>query len=197
MEKPGGNRLRQAAAQYLIFALIAWLIWSKLLKPVFEMFAAAAQRAEAERKALAATAGQATYSGQQLDRGFEDKLKSARNAAYQEPKLIAELIKEWRWVPGPEEGLEKGAMLLLSLADAARKCSSTLVREAAEARPRHGRHQVGTPRQGGQLIDEVSAHTAKGSPLSADDGMIRAMLTKGLRASARQPTPDRPHPAGR
>ena len=83
------------AAQYLIFALIAWLIWSKLLKPVFEMFAAAAQRAEAERKALAATAGQATYSGQQLDRGFEDKLKSARNAAYQEPKLIAELIKEW------------------------------------------------------------------------------------------------------
>lgn len=86
------------AAQYLIFALIAWLVWSKLLKPVFEMFAAAAQRAEAERKAAAEAAGiSETADGTMIHHGrsFDDKLKTARDAAHQEPKLIADLIKEW------------------------------------------------------------------------------------------------------
>lgn len=85
------------AAQYLIFAIVAWLAWSKLLKPVFEMFAAAAQRAEAERKAVAAAdgAGEILHAGVQQGRSFDDKLKTARDTAHQEPKLIAELIKEW------------------------------------------------------------------------------------------------------
>ncbi len=86
------------AAQYLIFALVAWLVWIKLLKPVFEMFAAAAaQRAEAEREAAAAVAGAAeiVHTDVQQGRSFEDKLKAARDTAQQEPKLIAELIREW------------------------------------------------------------------------------------------------------
>lgn len=85
------------AAQYLIFAIIAWLVWSKLLKPVFEMLAAAAQRAEAARKAAAEAASAGTYTpaGTANARGFDDKLKHARDTAHQEPKLIAELIKEW------------------------------------------------------------------------------------------------------
>jgi len=85
------------AAQYLIFAIIAWLVWSKLLKPVFEMFAAAAQRAEAARKAAAEAAGVSAQmtAGAAQARGFDDKLKHARDTAHQEPKLIAELIKEW------------------------------------------------------------------------------------------------------
>ncbi len=85
------------AAQYLIFALIAWLVWTKLLKPVFEMFAAAAQRAESERKAAAEAAGvsEIAHVGAQHGRNFDDKLKHARDTAHQEPKLIADLIKEW------------------------------------------------------------------------------------------------------
>jgi flagellar M-ring protein FliF len=85
------------AAQYLIFAVIAWLVWTKLLKPVFEMFAAAAQRAEAERRAAAEAAGvsEVAHVGAQHVRNFDDKLKHARDTAHQEPKLIAELIKEW------------------------------------------------------------------------------------------------------
>jgi flagellar M-ring protein FliF len=85
------------AAQYLIFALIAWLVWTKLLKPVFEMFAAAAQRAESERKAAAEAAGvsEIAHVGAQHVRNFDDKLKHARDTAHQEPKLIADLIKEW------------------------------------------------------------------------------------------------------
>jgi flagellar biosynthesis/type III secretory pathway M-ring protein FliF/YscJ len=33
--------------------------------------------------------------GMQHNRNFDDKLKHARDTAHQEPKLIAELIKEW------------------------------------------------------------------------------------------------------
>jgi flagellar M-ring protein FliF len=84
------------AAQYLLFALVAWLIWTKLLKPVFEMFAAAAQRAEAERKAAAEAAGISAVTHLPTHGGsFDHKLKSAREVAYREPKLIAELITEW------------------------------------------------------------------------------------------------------
>lgn len=87
----------KVAAQYLIFAIIAWLVWSKLLKPLFEMLAAAAQRAEAARKAAAEAAGASAiaHPGAHLGRNFDDKLKTARDTAHQEPKLIAELIKEW------------------------------------------------------------------------------------------------------
>jgi flagellar M-ring protein FliF len=90
------------AAKYLIFALIAWLVWTRLLKPVFEMLAAAAQRAEAERKAAAEAAGveEEAVTGQHHDRSFDHKLKSARDTARQEPKLIAELIKEWMGAGG-------------------------------------------------------------------------------------------------
>ncbi|MEW6513302.1 MAG: flagellar basal-body MS-ring/collar protein FliF [Pseudomonadota bacterium] len=91
------------AAQYLIFAIIAWLVWTKLLKPVFEMFAAAAQRAEAERKAAAEAAGVSEIAhagGAHHGRSFDDKLKSARDTAQQEPKLIADLIKEWMGANG-------------------------------------------------------------------------------------------------
>lgn len=91
--------IAKQAAQYLAFAVVAWLIWSKLLKPVFEMIAAAAVRAEAERKAAAEAAARArkTPDGAhgQVVTSFDEKLQSARDAAQQEPKLIAELIKGW------------------------------------------------------------------------------------------------------
>ena len=82
--------------QYLIFALIAYLIWTKLLKPLFEMIAAAAHRVEAEEKAAAEYAEE-TADGHHARRGpsFDEKLKEARDVAHKEPKLIAELVKEW------------------------------------------------------------------------------------------------------
>lgn len=93
--------LAKEIGQYLIFGLIAWLVWTKLLKPVFEMFAAAAQRAEAARKAAAEAASMRDHSvGGARGRDFDDKLKGARDTAHQEPKLIAELIKEWMGAGG-------------------------------------------------------------------------------------------------
>jgi flagellar M-ring protein FliF len=84
------------AVQYLVFAIIAFLVWSKLLKPMFEMLAAAAHRVEAEENAAAELAGE-TVEGHHVHKGpsFDDQLKEARDVAHKEPKLIAELIREW------------------------------------------------------------------------------------------------------
>jgi flagellar motor switch protein FliG len=85
-------------------------------------------------------------------------------------------------VPGPEEGLEKSAMLLLSLGpDAAAEVLKHLgPREVQKL----GHAMAGikaVPREKAeQLIDEVEAHAAKGAALSADEEMIRSMLTKAL-----------------
>ncbi|MCA1953477.1 MAG: flagellar motor switch protein FliG [Hyphomicrobiales bacterium] len=85
-------------------------------------------------------------------------------------------------MPGPEEGLEKSAMLLLSLGpDAAAEVLKHLgPREVQKL----GHAMAGikaVPREKAeQLIDEVEAHAAKGAALSADEEMIRSMLTKAL-----------------
>ncbi len=88
------------ATQYLVFALIAWLIWAKLLKPVFEMLAAAAQRAAAAEKAAAQYAGETAAGHAHPGPSFDDRLKQARETAHKEPKLVAELIKEWMGAGG-------------------------------------------------------------------------------------------------
>jgi len=96
---PSSIAFAKEALKYLVFALIAWLVWAKLLKPVITMITAATQRAEAEKRAAAevggAGAGPAEEGGLPPGQSFEDKLKAAREAAHQEPKLIAELIREW------------------------------------------------------------------------------------------------------
>lgn len=87
-------------AQYLIFALVAFLVWSKLLKPMFEMLAAAAHRVEAEQKAAAELAEEVADGHVRHGPSFDEKLKQARDVAHKEPKLIAELIKEWMGAGG-------------------------------------------------------------------------------------------------
>ena len=83
---------------------------------------------------------------------------------------------------GPEDGLEKSAMLLLSLgADAA---SEVLKHLGPREVQKLGHAMAGirsVPRDKVEvLIGELHEHTAKGSPLSADEDMIRSMLTKAL-----------------
>ncbi|MEW5783178.1 MAG: flagellar basal-body MS-ring/collar protein FliF [Pseudomonadota bacterium] len=97
---PAAIAFAKEAGQYLVFAIVAWLVWRKLLKPVFEMFAAAAQRAAAERRTAAEAVvaeriGTAESAGGPQGRSFEEKLNTTREIAQQQPKLIAELIKEW------------------------------------------------------------------------------------------------------
>ncbi len=83
---------------------------------------------------------------------------------------------------GPEEGLEKSAMLLLSLGEDA--AAEVLKHLGPREVQKLGHTMAGiksVPRDKAEkLIDELEIHTAKGSPLSADENMIRAMLTKAL-----------------
>lgn len=87
--------LGKELGKYLIFALLAFLIWRKLLQPIFEMVAATAHRVEAEEeKAAEAAEGEDENEGPR-EPTFEEKLQAAREVAMNDPKLVAELIREW------------------------------------------------------------------------------------------------------
>ncbi len=88
--------------KYLVFALIAYLVWTKIMKPLFEMLAAAAQRAEAARKAEASRMRDTSeaYRASHGMASYDDKVKAARDAAQQDPKLVAEMIKGWMGANG-------------------------------------------------------------------------------------------------
>jgi flagellar M-ring protein FliF len=83
--------------RWLLFALVAWLLWTRAFKPLFEMFAAAAHRVEAEQVAAAEAAAvggaEARHAG--YGRSYDSKLTQARDLAKQDPKLVAGVIKEW------------------------------------------------------------------------------------------------------
>jgi flagellar M-ring protein FliF len=87
--------LGKEVGKYLIFGLIAFLIWRKLLQPIFEMIAATAHRVEAEEEKAAEEALEGLMEEGPREPTFEEKLQEARDVAHQDPKLVAELIKEW------------------------------------------------------------------------------------------------------
>jgi flagellar M-ring protein FliF len=82
--------------KWLVFALLAWLLWTKAFRPLFEMFAAAAHRVEVEQAAAAeaAVGGVETRMAPQ-QRSYDNKITQARDLAKQDPKLVAGVIKEW------------------------------------------------------------------------------------------------------
>lgn len=83
---------------------------------------------------------------------------------------------------GPEEGIEKSAMLLLSLGpDAAAEVLKQLGPREVQKLGHAMAAIKSVPRETvEQLLEEVEAHAAKGAGLSADEEMIRSMLTKAL-----------------
>ena len=83
---------------------------------------------------------------------------------------------------GPEEGIEKSAMLLLTLGpDAAAEVLKHLGPREVQKLGHAMAAIKSVPREKVQeLLEELHGHAAKGAPLSADENMIRAMLTKAL-----------------
>ena len=82
--------------KWLLFVFLAWLLWTRAFKPLFEMLAATAHRVEAEQEAAASAAGAATEGhGASPGRSYENKLQQARDLAKQDPKMVAGVIKEW------------------------------------------------------------------------------------------------------
>jgi flagellar motor switch protein FliG len=82
----------------------------------------------------------------------------------------------------PDEGLEKSAMLLLTLGEDA--AAEVLKHLGPREVQKLGHAMAGiksVPRETAEhFIQEIESLAGKGSPLSADEDMIRAMLTKAL-----------------
>lgn len=82
----------------------------------------------------------------------------------------------------PDEGLEKSAMLLLSLGeDEAAEILKHLGPKEVQKLGQAMAQMKTVPREKIEaVLDELEAHTAKGTPMTVDENMIRAMLTKAL-----------------
>ncbi|HTY02187.1 MAG TPA: flagellar basal-body MS-ring/collar protein FliF [Rhodocyclaceae bacterium] len=83
--------------KWLVFVFLAWLLWTKAFRPLFEMFAAAAHRVEVEQTAAAEAAAVGGMEGRPgvHGRSYDSKITQARDLAKQDPKLVAGVIKEW------------------------------------------------------------------------------------------------------
>jgi flagellar M-ring protein FliF len=80
--------------RWLLFAVLAWVLWTRAFKPLFEMFAAAAHRVEVEQ-AAAAESSPEIHRHSVDGKNYDTKLAQARDLAKQDPKLVAGVIKEW------------------------------------------------------------------------------------------------------
>jgi flagellar M-ring protein FliF len=78
-------------AKWLAFALLAWLLWTRAFKPLFGMLAATAHRVEAEEEQTVTESRHAAPRA----RDYDAKLQQAKDLAKQDPKLVANVIKEW------------------------------------------------------------------------------------------------------
>ena len=92
-KNPDVIAIARELGKYLVFGLIVYLLWTRVLRPLFEMFAAAARRMELEEEAKAERAHDSLMG----HRGptYEEKLQNARDMARQDPKSVANVIKEW------------------------------------------------------------------------------------------------------
>lgn len=86
--------LAREIGKYAVFALIAWLLWARILRPLFETYAAAARRMELEEEAKAEQV-QDAMTGETRGPTYDEKLQQARDLARQDPKTVASVIKEW------------------------------------------------------------------------------------------------------
>jgi flagellar M-ring protein FliF len=83
-------------AKYLFLAIAAFLLWKRLLKPLFEQLSRAPTIVAGEPSLAMAGGGTETLSaaGQQAN-DYESKVERARQVAKDDPKLVANVIKEW------------------------------------------------------------------------------------------------------
>lgn len=84
--------------KYVLFGIIAFLMWARLLKPLFNSLITMAQQARSQARLGMGDIngeGEGAMLGSPLREGFDTKMKNARQLANSDPKLVANLIKEW------------------------------------------------------------------------------------------------------
>jgi flagellar M-ring protein FliF len=87
--------LGKELGKYLFFALLAFIVWRKLLKPIFDAVQTAINPPVVEEEGEAGALDEEGEPEGPREPTFEEKLEEARNVAHQDPKMVAELIKEW------------------------------------------------------------------------------------------------------
>jgi flagellar M-ring protein FliF len=83
--------------KYLFLGIAAFLLWTRLLKPLFEQLTRAPPVVAGE-PALAMAGGSGTESaggGVRMPTSYESKIERAREVAKDDPKLVANVIKDW------------------------------------------------------------------------------------------------------
>ena len=90
--------LGKEVGRYLVLALLALFVWLKLIKPVIAMVDKVMNPPPTAEE-LAAAAAEAEES-QEEEQGpreptFEERIQAAREATHQDPRVVAELVKEW------------------------------------------------------------------------------------------------------
>jgi flagellar M-ring protein FliF len=80
--------------KYVAFAIIAFLIWTRLLKPLFASLNAMALKAQEKSREQAVDGGASGQPSLEAQ-NFDNKMNNARQLASNDPKLVASLIKEW------------------------------------------------------------------------------------------------------
>ncbi len=90
--------LLKELAKYFAFGVIAWLTWTRLLKPVFERLAKMVPPPEVEAEPSAED--EALADAVEHKQTYEHKVAAAKALAKQDPKLVANVIKEWMGAGG-------------------------------------------------------------------------------------------------
>ncbi|MBI5920434.1 MAG: flagellar M-ring protein FliF [Betaproteobacteria bacterium] len=86
--------------KYILITLAAFLVWNKLLKPLYEriMYDLAALKEEREKPPQIDEEAAPVVQKKQLNRkqrAFDAKLESARDLAQSDPRVVADVIKSW------------------------------------------------------------------------------------------------------
>lgn len=92
---PGLIGSARGLLKYVLFGIIAFLLWTRVLKPLFASLVAMAQKAREQAARLNIEEEVETNQPSRERLGFEAKMKNARQLANNDPKLVANLIKEW------------------------------------------------------------------------------------------------------
>lgn len=82
------------SVKYIVVAILALLLWNKLLKPLFQAWMSAAE----EKRRMLARANEEREIEQEATaprREYDAKLAGARDLAKQDPKAVANVIKGW------------------------------------------------------------------------------------------------------
>jgi flagellar M-ring protein FliF len=85
--------LARELGKYALLAVIAYLIWTKILRSVWLEIQEAQRRAEARRAAEAAAMHAHEPGAPGVD--YDTKIQQARDMARADPRIVANVIKEW------------------------------------------------------------------------------------------------------